>query len=123
MPNYFFENYAEMECAPLWDSEERQFQGLITISDYIHVVRQLDTEVLASRSIQQILDSSEGRRIKKVRTKLLLFYFVFGHLVKKIFGIKIKRADVHVIFFLIRNNRKYPIKQMLQSPIPYSTDL
>jgi len=55
----------EMECAPLWDSEERQFQGLITISDYIHVVRQLDTEVLASRSIQQILDSSEGSRIKK----------------------------------------------------------
>mmetsp|Transcript_1362 Transcript_1362/g.1836 ORF Transcript_1362/g.1836 Transcript_1362/m.1836 type:complete len:377 (-) Transcript_1362:104-1234(-) len=56
----------EMECAPLWDSVGRRFQGLMTISDYIHVVRATSNNDTQNRqSIQQTLNSPEGHRMKQ----------------------------------------------------------
>mmetsp|Transcript_12431 Transcript_12431/g.19101 ORF Transcript_12431/g.19101 Transcript_12431/m.19101 type:complete len:370 (-) Transcript_12431:288-1397(-) len=59
----------EMECAPLWDSASRRFQGLMTISDYIHVVRSTSSagqqDRLARRTIQETLDAAEGQRMKQ----------------------------------------------------------
>mmetsp|Transcript_8063 Transcript_8063/g.28283 ORF Transcript_8063/g.28283 Transcript_8063/m.28283 type:complete len:150 (+) Transcript_8063:71-520(+) len=64
----------EMAAAPLWDSCRREFVGLMTITDFIDVLRYYHDargrsgaaiEVLASRSIAQVLaDPGSGSRFK-----------------------------------------------------------
>ena len=57
----------EMMAAPLWDSNRREFAGLMTITDFIDVLRYYHDahgrcgaaiEVLASRSLAQVLDDA-----------------------------------------------------------------
>ena len=57
----------EMMAAPLWDSQRREFAGLMTITDFVDVLRYYHDahgqcgaaiEVLASRSLAQILDDA-----------------------------------------------------------------
>mmetsp|Transcript_12181 Transcript_12181/g.49043 ORF Transcript_12181/g.49043 Transcript_12181/m.49043 type:complete len:400 (-) Transcript_12181:351-1550(-) len=57
----------EMMAAPLWDSQRREFAGLMTITDFVDVLRYYhDThgrsgaaiEVLASRSLAQVLEDA-----------------------------------------------------------------
>jgi len=64
----------EMMAAPLWDSHRREFAGLMTITDFIDVLRYYHDahgrcgaaiEVLASRSLAQVLaDEGSGAHFK-----------------------------------------------------------
>ena len=64
----------ELAAAPLWDSERREFVGLMTITDFVDVLRYYHDahgksgaaiEVVASRSIAQVLaDPGSGLRFK-----------------------------------------------------------
>ena len=64
----------EMTAAPLWDSARREFVGLMTITDFVDVLRYYHDEhgrsgaaieVLASRSIAQVLeDAGSGVHFK-----------------------------------------------------------
>ena len=58
-----------MQCAPLWDSSTRQFVGLLTVTDFIDVLRYYrrtkgDVSTLATRSISEIL--SDGNILGSV---------------------------------------------------------
>jgi len=54
----------DMQCAPLWDSGTRQFVGLLTVTDFIDVLRYYrrtkgDVSTLATRSISEILSDGD----------------------------------------------------------------
>mmetsp|Transcript_13256 Transcript_13256/g.40848 ORF Transcript_13256/g.40848 Transcript_13256/m.40848 type:complete len:327 (-) Transcript_13256:92-1072(-) len=61
-------------AAPLWDSVQREFVGLMTITDFVDILRHYHDEygrtgaaieVLASRSIAQVMnDADAGKRFK-----------------------------------------------------------
>ena len=64
----------ESSAAPLWDSLRREFVGLMTITDFVDILRHYHDqhgrtgaaiEVLASRSIAQVLaDADAGKHFK-----------------------------------------------------------
>ncbi|CAM9393562.1 unnamed protein product [Ectocarpus sp. 12 AP-2014] len=58
----------DMQAAPLWDSRERRFVGLMTVTDFIDILRHyrgsgVAVEQLASKSIKEVLSEPEGQRL------------------------------------------------------------
>ncbi|CAM9863382.1 unnamed protein product [Ascophyllum nodosum] len=58
----------DMQAAPLWDSRERRFVGLMTVTDFIDILRHYRgkgtaVEQLASKSIADVLTEPEGERL------------------------------------------------------------
>ncbi|CBJ30066.1 5\'-AMP-activated protein kinase subunit gamma-1 (AMPK gamma-1 chain) (AMPKg) [Ectocarpus siliculosus] len=63
------------KAAPLWDSRERRFVGLMTVTDFIDILRHyryvffsasgsgVAVEQLASKSIKEVLSEPEGQRL------------------------------------------------------------
>eukprot|EP01084_Bolivina_argentea_P080248 145403_1 len=60
----------DIQAAPIWDSRKRRFVGLMTVTDYIDILRQcthrvVTVEQLAFRTIAEVLSQPEGRRLKQ----------------------------------------------------------
>ncbi|CAM9943792.1 unnamed protein product [Discosporangium mesarthrocarpum] len=60
-----------MQAAPLWDSKARVFVGVMTVTDFIDILRHyslkgVPVERLASKSIAEMLNEPEGRRLNHV---------------------------------------------------------
>ncbi|CAM9439911.1 unnamed protein product [Pylaiella littoralis] len=58
----------DMQAAPLWDSRERRFVGLMTVTDFIDILRHyrgsgVAVEQLASKSIKEVLSEPEGQQL------------------------------------------------------------
>ena len=58
-----------MQAAPLWNSTDRTFVGLMTVTDFIDILlhysrRSLQISDLASRSIENIIADPSGGRLK-----------------------------------------------------------
>ena len=65
-----------MQCAPLWDASRCQFVGLLTVTDFIDVLRyyrftRTDVSTLATRTIAEIL--SDGAIMLWTRISLMKF--------------------------------------------------
>ena len=62
--------HTDMQAAPLWDSCRRKFVGLMTVVDFIDILRHyhqrsISMEELASQSISHVLgDPQEGKRMQ-----------------------------------------------------------
>ncbi|CAM9467940.1 unnamed protein product [Chrysoparadoxa australica] len=58
----------DMQAAPLWDSSQRRFVGLMTVTDFIDILRHyshrgVPVEQLAAKSIMEVLSEPEGQRL------------------------------------------------------------
>jgi CBS-domain-containing membrane protein len=59
----------DMQAAPLWDAERREFVGLLTVTDFISILQHYSmtntpiTE-LSARSISEIMKDGEGVKLK-----------------------------------------------------------
>ncbi|CAM9171900.1 unnamed protein product [Phaeothamnion confervicola] len=58
----------DMQAAPLWDSVQRKFVGLMTVTDFIDILRHyshrgVPVEQLAAKSIAEVLTEPEGQRL------------------------------------------------------------
>lgn len=71
----------ESAAAPLWDSTRREFVGLMTITDFVDILRHYHDkhgrtgaaiEVLASRSISQVLRDADANRHFKHATEAMV---------------------------------------------------
>ena len=67
-------------AAPLWDSSRREFVGLMTITDFVDILRHYHDqhgrtgaaiEVLASRSIAEVLNDKKAGTLLKHATEAL----------------------------------------------------
>ena len=70
----------ESAAAPLWDSTRREFVGLMTITDFVDILRHYHDEhgrtgaaieVLASRSIAQVLSDADAGALFKHATEAI----------------------------------------------------
>eukprot|EP00518_Triparma_eleuthera_P004948 CAMPEP_0182458296 /NCGR_PEP_ID=MMETSP1319-20130603/3674_1 /TAXON_ID=172717 /ORGANISM="Bolidomonas pacifica, Strain RCC208" /LENGTH=123 /DNA_ID=CAMNT_0024656959 /DNA_START=295 /DNA_END=662 /DNA_ORIENTATION=- len=48
----------DMQCAPIWDADTREFKGLLTVTDFIEILRGYDTrgEPIAGLAGKRICD-------------------------------------------------------------------
>ena len=59
----------DMAAAPLWDSTARQFVGLMSVTDFIDILRHyhrrgIAMDELSARTIGQVMSDSDGRRLQ-----------------------------------------------------------
>ena len=57
-----------MQAAPLWDSRQRKFVGIMTVTDFIDMLRHyshrgVPVEQLAAKTIAEVLSEPEGQRL------------------------------------------------------------
>eukprot|EP00611_Tribonema_gayanum_P013973 TRINITY_DN2522_c0_g1_i1.p1 TRINITY_DN2522_c0_g1~~TRINITY_DN2522_c0_g1_i1.p1 ORF type:complete len:175 (-),score=44.92 TRINITY_DN2522_c0_g1_i1:149-673(-) len=61
----------DMQAAPLWDSTQRKFVGLMTVTDFIDILRHYShrgvpqVDQLAAKSIAEVLSEPEGQRLRQ----------------------------------------------------------
>ena len=58
-----------MSAAPLWDSSSRQFVGLLSVTDFIDILRHyhrrgIPMDELSARTIGEVMSDSDGRRLQ-----------------------------------------------------------